>query len=221
MANQVSSFAGAFFAMLYYLPIYFQSVDGVSASESGIRNIPLVLGVCTSCTISTLICPRLMNSAIFTVVSGGLITKYGFYVPFLLAGSSLATIGAGLIYTLDIGSPSSHWIGYQALAGIGIGLSIQVPIIANQAFVSMSDISSITAITLCKYPTLISSSYILKTRRLIRLTSLPNHWRGILRRRRPNRIHQPAPCTSPSHRSHRQPLPGRSNRRDRVAGCLF
>ncbi|KAK3168518.1 hypothetical protein OEA41_004966 [Lepraria neglecta] len=124
-------FAGAFFAMLYYLPIYFQSVDGVSASESGIRNIPLVLGV-----------------SIFTVVSGGLITTYGVYVPFLLAGSALATIGAGLIYTLDIGSPSSHWIGYQALAGIGVGLSIQVPIIANQAFVSMSEISSITAITL-------------------------------------------------------------------------
>lgn len=124
-------FAGAFFAMLYYLPIYFQSVDGVSASESGIRNIPLVLGV-----------------SIFTVVSGGLITTYGVYVPFLLAGSALTTIGAGLIYTLDIGSPSSHWIGYQALAGIGIGLSIQVPIIANQAFVSMSEISSITAITL-------------------------------------------------------------------------
>jgi hypothetical protein len=68
-----------------------------------------------------------------------------------LAGSVLATTGAGLIYTLDIGSPSSHWIGYQVLAGIGIGLSIQVPIIANQAFVSMSELSSITAITLCKY----------------------------------------------------------------------
>ena len=40
------SFAGAFFELLYYLPIYFQSVDGVSASESGIRNIPLVLGAC-------------------------------------------------------------------------------------------------------------------------------------------------------------------------------
>lgn len=42
------SFAGAFFELLYYLPIYFQSVDGVSASESGIRNIPLVLGACKS-----------------------------------------------------------------------------------------------------------------------------------------------------------------------------
>ncbi|CAD6589968.1 MAG: hypothetical protein ASARMPREDX12_004093 [Alectoria sarmentosa] len=123
--------AGSFFALLYYLPIYFQSVDNVSASESGVRNIPLVLGV-----------------SVFTVVSGGLITVYGVYVPFLLAGSAITTIGTGLLYTLDIGSPSSHWIGYQALAGIGIGLAIQVPIIANQAFVEASEISSVTAITL-------------------------------------------------------------------------
>lgn len=51
--------------MLYYLPLYFQSVDNVSASESGIRNIPLVLGVgeyfggrsgiCTSADIRSLL----------------------------------------------------------------------------------------------------------------------------------------------------------------------
>ena len=84
------------------------------------------------------------------MVSGGLITAYGHYVPFLFAGAIVATIGTGLIYTLDIGSPSGQWIGYQALAGIGVGLSIQVPIIANQAFVTMTEISSVTAITLCE-----------------------------------------------------------------------
>lgn len=47
IAKRVSSFAGSFFVLLYYLPIYFQSVDGVSASESGVRNLPLVLAVCT------------------------------------------------------------------------------------------------------------------------------------------------------------------------------
>ena len=88
--------------------------------------------------------------ALFTILSGGLITAYGVYVPFLIGGSAIATIGAGLLYTLDIGSSSSHWIGYQALFGIGIGLSIQVPIIANQAFVKPSEISSVTAVTLCK-----------------------------------------------------------------------
>ena len=124
-------FGGAFFILLYYLPIYFQSVDGVSASKSGVDNLPLILGV-----------------SICTVISGGLITATGIYVPWLFLGSILATIGSGLIYTLDIGSSSSKWIGYQALAGIGIGFSFQVPIIANQASVKMSEISSVTAVTL-------------------------------------------------------------------------
>lgn len=106
-------------------------MDNVSASQSGINNIPLVLGI-----------------SLFTILSGGLITTFGIYVPFLLAGSVLTTIGAGLLYTLDIGTPSSKWIGYQVLAGIGIGIGIQVPIIANQAFVKMSEISSVTAVTL-------------------------------------------------------------------------
>ena len=92
-----------------------------------------------------------MITALFTVIAGAAISVTGIYVPFLIGGAILATVANGLLYTLDIGSPSSHWIGYQALAGMGIGLSIQVPIIANQAFVSMSEISSITAITLCEW----------------------------------------------------------------------
>ena len=92
-----------------------------------------------------------MCEAFCSILSGGLITIYGVYVPFLFGGAAITTIGTGLLYTLDIGSPSSHWIGYQALAGIGIGLSLQVPIIANQAFVEASEISSVTASTLCEY----------------------------------------------------------------------
>ena len=129
------SLAGSFFELLYYLPIYFQSVDGVSASQSGIRNIPFVLGV-----------------SIFTIFSGGMISALGWYVPWLFAGSILATIGNGLLYTLDIGSSSSKWIGYQALTGIGLGLSVQVPMIANQAFVKVRDIPPVTAATLCMFP---------------------------------------------------------------------
>ncbi|KAL8667149.1 MAG: hypothetical protein Q9168_007327 [Polycauliona sp. 1 TL-2023] len=122
---------GGFFVLLYYLPIYFQSVSGVSPSESGIRNIPLVVGV-----------------SIFTVLSGGLISSFGHYVPLMVGGSVLATIGAGLCYTLDVDSPSSHWIGYQALAGIGVGLAFQVPIIVAQASVEPEDISSVSALIL-------------------------------------------------------------------------
>lgn len=123
--------AGAFFIMIYYLPIYFQSTQNVSASRSGVNNLPLVLG-----------------ASLFTITSGILITVFGHYIPLMIVGSALATVGAGLIYTLESDSGSDKWIGYQALAGIGLGLIFQIPIIVNQSLVTPSDLSSITAQTL-------------------------------------------------------------------------
>ena len=124
-------FSGGFFVLLYYLPIYFQSVDNVSASQSGIRNLPLVLG-----------------TSIFTVASGGLIAATGQYVPFLILGAALSTVGAGLLYTLNIGSGSNEWIGYQLICGIGIGFAINTPIAVAQASVDMSDLSVASSMSL-------------------------------------------------------------------------
>jgi MFS transporter, DHA2 family, glioxin efflux transporter len=123
--------AGTFFLLLYYLPIYFQVVSGVTASQSGVRNLPLILA-----------------TTLATIISGGLISAYGHFVPFMIIGSVLSTIGAGLLYTLNTTSSSGHWIGYQILTGWGIGLALQVPIIAAQATVGPADLSSVTAMIL-------------------------------------------------------------------------
>ena len=123
--------AGSFFVFLYYLPVYFQSIAGVSPSESGVRSLPMILSI-----------------SLFTVVSGAFISTYGHYVPLMIVSSILSTVGAGLLYTLDIDSPSSHWIGYQILTGIGLGLGFQIPIIVGQASVALSDIASISAVLL-------------------------------------------------------------------------
>ena len=120
--------SGVFLLLLYYLPIYFQAVDGVSAQDSGIRNLPFVLGI-----------------GLLTVVSGGIITATGRYLEMLVIGGILGTVGAGLVYTLDIGSRHPEWIGYQAMVGIGEGLSIQIPIIVAQASADPKDVSSVTA----------------------------------------------------------------------------
>ncbi|KAL8770448.1 MAG: hypothetical protein Q9209_003874 [Squamulea sp. 1 TL-2023] len=66
----------------------------------------------------------------------------------MIVSSSIGTIGAGLCDTLGLDSPSSTWIGYQALAGIGVGLGFQVPIIVAQASVDPEDISSASALIL-------------------------------------------------------------------------
>lgn len=124
-------FCGGFFILLYYLPIYFQSVDNVSASQSGVRNLPLVLG-----------------TSIFAVVSGALITVTGQYVPFLILGAVFNAVGAGLLYTLDIDSGANKWIGYQLVSGIGIGLATNTPIAVAQASVEMSDISVASSMAL-------------------------------------------------------------------------
>jgi hypothetical protein len=93
----------------------------------------------------------LIEVAIGTVLSGGLISALGHYVPFLLAGGTLSTIGTALIYTLQVASKSSHWIGYQVIAGLGIGLAFQIPMIVAQSICELSEVSHVTAITLCKH----------------------------------------------------------------------
>ena len=69
---------------------------------------------------------KLSISALFIIISGGgLRTVFGRFTPFLISGAIITSIGARLFYTLDMGSPSSRWIGYQVLAGIGLGFCFQ------------------------------------------------------------------------------------------------
>lgn len=123
--------AGACFPLLYILPVHFQSVDNNTATESGIRLIPLVLGV-----------------SIFTMLANGLVTFWHAYSSLLLAGALCATIGLSLIHSLDPHASARTWIGYELLTASGIGLALQIPMISNQANVPASDLLSATSLAL-------------------------------------------------------------------------
>jgi MFS transporter, DHA2 family, glioxin efflux transporter len=84
-------------------------------------------------------------------VGSAAIGKIGYFQPFLIVGSMLAAIGAGLIYTFDLDTPPSKFIGYQVVAGTGIGLAIQIPIIVAQATSSAADVSVAMSSMLCKW----------------------------------------------------------------------
>lgn len=127
-------FAGAYFVTLYYLPIYFQSIDNVSPIASGVRNIPLII-----------------MFSVATFGSGKAITMTGHATPYMLAGSVFVTVGAGLLYTLDIGTSTGKWVGYQIIAGFGYGLALQVPVVVAQAFAEPADIAPTTAIIICTF----------------------------------------------------------------------
>ncbi|KAI9814735.1 MAG: MFS sugar transporter [Pycnora praestabilis] len=122
------SLGGAFFVMVYYIPIWFQAIKGVSAVRSGIMNLPMILGL-----------------VIFSIISGGLTTALGYYTPFMLASSIFAAIGAGLLSTFKTDTGHAMWIGYQCIFGFGIGMGMQQPIIAAQTVLHIDDVPVGTA----------------------------------------------------------------------------
>ncbi|KAK1995901.1 major facilitator superfamily transporter [Colletotrichum falcatum] len=107
----------------YYIPIYFQAIKGVSAVDSGIRTLPLVLSM-----------------TVFTGFSGFLITRVGYYTPVMLVGVCVMAVGAGLLTTLEVHSGPGKWIGYQVIYGVGIGMSFQAPNLAAQTVLPKKDV---------------------------------------------------------------------------------
>lgn len=75
-------FNGSYFLVIYYLPIYFQSVDNVSPIISGVNNIPLILSV-----------------TLAMISSGVIISATGVATPFKVSGAVIAIIASGLLYT--------------------------------------------------------------------------------------------------------------------------
>lgn len=83
------------------------------------------------------------------MVANGLLTfSRRFTTPFLLLGAAAGTLGAGLVHTLGAEAGTAPWIGYELLVGFGVGIALQVPMIANQAAVGVEDMAAITSLTL-------------------------------------------------------------------------
>lgn len=116
-------FGAAFFVTLFYLAIYFQSVKGSSATRAGIQLLPLLVATIVS-----------------SAITGGAITLVGQYAPFLIISMALFSTGAGMITTLDLDSGIGKWLGYQVLAGSGIGAGFQGGIITVQTVLPLADV---------------------------------------------------------------------------------
>jgi MFS family permease len=118
-----------FFVLVYYLPIWFQAIKGVSATKSGIMNLPAILGL-----------------VVISMVAGGAVTYFGYYTPFMLVSSVLMAIGAGLLSTFEVDTNHSKWIGYQFIFGAGVGFGMQQTLVAVQTALPAEDVAIGTAI---------------------------------------------------------------------------
>ncbi|WP_406402373.1 MDR family MFS transporter [Streptomyces uncialis] len=119
------------FAMLgamTFLPTFLQYVDGDSATVSGVRMLPLVVGL-----------------LIASVFSGVVVSRTGHYRVFPIVGS--VVMAAGLFLLSLMGSGTGIWLSslYMFVLGTGIGLSMQVLTIAVQNTVAYKDLGTATS----------------------------------------------------------------------------
>lgn len=113
---------------------------GVSVISSGVRLIPVILGL-----------------TITQIVIGGLIAATGIHNPFLILGPAIAAVGSGLFMLLDDQSSTGQWIGFQIVLGIGVGLCLTIPLMLSQVVVDAKDVSTATPIIICKFTLLYNS----------------------------------------------------------------
>ncbi|MFC5212719.1 MDR family MFS transporter [Streptomyces coerulescens] len=118
----------AMLGALTYLPTYLQYVDGDSATVSGVRTLPMVIGL-----------------LIASVFSGNVVSKTGTYRIFPIVGSLV--MGVGLFLMSLMGPSTGAWQAslYMFVLGTGIGLCMQVLTIAVQNTVDYADLDTATS----------------------------------------------------------------------------
>jgi len=118
----------AMFGSIVYLPQYLQIVKGQSPTHSGLLTLPLMVGL-----------------LITSITSGRLITRTGHYKPFPIAGLAVASLGLFLLSRLDAGSSLVTAGLFMAVVGLGIGMVMQVLVLAVQNSVDRRDLGAATS----------------------------------------------------------------------------
>ncbi|MFI5805274.1 MDR family MFS transporter [Streptomyces sp. NPDC051561] len=119
------------FAMLgamTFLPTYLQYVDGDSATISGVRTLPMVVGL-----------------LIASIFSGNVVSKTGTYRIFPIVGSAVMGLGLYLLSLMGPSVPAWKESLYMFVLGLGIGLCMQVLTIAVQNTVDYADLGTATS----------------------------------------------------------------------------
>jgi EmrB/QacA subfamily drug resistance transporter len=116
------------FGSLAYMPQYMQVVRGISPTLSGLRLLPLMVGL------------------LFTSISvGQAVSRTGRYKIFPVVGTAVMTVGLFLLSRLGVGT--SFWLVslYLFVLGVGIGASMQVLVLAVQNAVPYKDLGAGTS----------------------------------------------------------------------------
>ncbi|MFJ4617252.1 MDR family MFS transporter [Streptomyces sp. NPDC088812] len=110
------------FGATLFLPLYQQSVQGASATNSGL-----------------LLLPMLGAMLVTSIVAGRITTNSGRYKIFPIVGGALMIVGLYLLSTMDTGTSRLTSGVFMAVVGLGMGCLMQITMLVAQNSVEMKD----------------------------------------------------------------------------------
>ncbi|MDI1459790.1 MDR family MFS transporter [Catellatospora sp. KI3] len=120
----------AMFGAISFLPLYMQTVQGASATNSGLLLLPMMLGMMVT-----------------SVFAGRTITRTGRYRAFPIVGGVTLALAMYLLTRLDADTSRTESSAYMVLLGVGMGFLMQTTMLIAQNSVDRKDlgVSSSTA----------------------------------------------------------------------------
>jgi MFS family permease len=118
----------AMFGGTVFLSQYFQISLGKSPTVAGLMSLPLIFGLLVSST-----------------VAGQLVTRYGRWKSYLVAGAIVMTAGMLLLSTIDAHSGVPLIAAYMAVLGVGVGMLMQNLVLAAQNDVPAHELGAATS----------------------------------------------------------------------------
>lgn len=115
------------FGVIAFLPLFLQSVIGMSATSSGETLIPLMMGV------------------MITMLASGFLLKRTGYKIWLIIGPPLSAFGLFMLSTMHAGSSQTDAIIYLIIIGMGLGSVMSNYIVAAQNIMNKKEMGVVTS----------------------------------------------------------------------------
>jgi EmrB/QacA subfamily drug resistance transporter len=120
----------AMLGTISFVPLFVQGVIGTSATASGVVLTPLMLGAVVS-----------------SFISGQIVSRSGRYRPNTLVGPLVLGAGTLLCWRMDVRTTNGQAARNMVIAGVGLGMMMQIFVLSVQNSVPRRAMGSATALT--------------------------------------------------------------------------
>ena len=118
----------ALFGSVTYLPLFLQVAKSATPTESGLQMLPMMAGMLTT-----------------SIASGQLISRTGRYKIFPVVGTAFVAFGLFLLSRMTVDTSTLAASGIMLVMGFGLGMVMQVLVIAVQNAVDYADLGVATS----------------------------------------------------------------------------